>query len=55
MIRHDITAALFAPVEMLVTENADGAEVIDENKPLLDAAQALDTKLADLVAQDAGE
>ena len=25
MIRYDITAGLFAPVELLVTENIDGA------------------------------
>ena len=54
MIRHDITAGLFAPVELLVTENKDrkGATVtyvrpstlmvIDDNPPLLAAAEALD-------------
>jgi uncharacterized protein (DUF302 family) len=62
MIRHDITAGLFAPVELLVTENNDqcGATVtyvqpsslmlIEENPPLLAAAKALDEKLAALIA-----
>jgi uncharacterized protein (DUF302 family) len=63
MIRHDITAGLFAPVELLVTEGADRSEttvtyvrpssltVIEENPPLLAAAQSLDNKLAALVAE----
>ena len=63
MIRHDITAALFAPVEMLLYENQSGAGcmiiydlpsslmVLDENPPLLKAAKALDQKLADLMAK----
>ena len=63
MIRHDITAGLFAPVELLVTENIDraGAKVtfvkpsslmvIETNPPLLAAAQALDGKLLELVAK----
>ncbi|WP_045835913.1 DUF302 domain-containing protein [Hyphomicrobium sp. 99] len=67
MIRHDITAGLFAPVELLVTDNPDGAGstityvlpsslmVIEENKPLLDAARELDKKLAALVAHGADE
>jgi uncharacterized protein (DUF302 family) len=62
MIRHDITAGLFAPVELLVTEAEDGhgatltyvrpstLMVIDENPPLLDAAKALDEKFDRLVA-----
>jgi uncharacterized protein (DUF302 family) len=62
MIRHDITAGLFAPVELLVTEAKDGhgatltyvrpstLMVIDENPPLLDAAKALDEKCDRLVA-----
>ena len=66
MIRHDITAGLFAPVELLVTDNPEGGGstmtyvllsslmVIDENKPLLDAALDLDKKLAALVAHGAG-
>jgi uncharacterized protein (DUF302 family) len=63
VIRHDITAGLFAPVELLVTEaeNGHGATVtyvrpstlmvIDENQPLLDAAKALDVKYDTLVAR----
>jgi len=63
MIRHDITAALFAPVELLLYEDKSGVGstilydlpsslmVLDENPPLLVAAKALDQKLADLMAQ----
>ncbi len=63
MIRHDITAALFAPVELLLYENESGAGstilydlpsslmVLEENPPLLEAAKALDQKIADLMAQ----
>ena len=62
MIRHDITAGLFAPVELLITEDVDRSGtrvtyvrpsslmVIEENAPLLKAAQALDAKLTALVA-----
>ena len=62
MIRHDIMAGLFAPVELLVSENIDGAGatvtyvrpsslmVIEANPPLLAAAQTLDRKLEELVA-----
>jgi uncharacterized protein (DUF302 family) len=61
MIRHDITAGLFAPVEILVTENEDreGATVtyvrpsslmvIVENPPLRQAAEELDVKLDSLI------
>ena len=63
MIRHDITAGLFAPVELLVTEDEDGQGttltyvrpsslmVIADNPPLLAAATALDEKYDRLVAQ----
>jgi len=63
MIRHDITAGLFAPVELLVTEAESGhgatltyvrpstLMVIEENQPLLDAAKALDAKYDTLVAR----
>ena len=63
MIRHDITAGLFAPVELLVTEDADRSGttvtyvrpsslmVIEENPSLLAAAQSLDNKLGALVAE----
>lgn len=62
MIRHDITAGLFAPVELLVTEEEDGRGttvtyvrpsslmVIAENSSLLAAATALDEKYDRLVA-----
>ena len=62
MIRHDITAGLFAPVELLVSENIDGAGatvtyvrrsslmVIEANPPLLAAAQTSHRKLEELVA-----
>jgi hypothetical protein len=63
MLRHDITAGLFAPVEVLVAENGSGPGatityvlpssliVIEENPPLLEAAKALDEKLNALVAK----
>jgi hypothetical protein len=66
MIRHDITAGLFAPVELLITEDVDGGGttvtyvlpsslmVIDDNPPLLKASEALDAKLAALVAEGTG-
>jgi uncharacterized protein (DUF302 family) len=58
MLRHDITAGLFAPVELLLTEE-DGRSaltyvvpsslmVVEANPALLEAATALDTKLAAL-------
>jgi uncharacterized protein (DUF302 family) len=61
MIRHDITAGLFAPVELLVTENEDGKGtcvlyvrpssliVVEDNPPLLAAAQALDENVDALI------
>jgi len=63
MIRHDITAGLFAPVEILVTEKEGGPGttityvlpsslmVIEENPPLHEAAKALDEKLGALIAK----
>lgn len=63
MIRHDITAGLFAPVEVLVTEKGSGPGttityvrpsslmVIEENPPLHEAAKALDEKLSALIAK----
>ena len=63
MIRHDITAGLFAPVELLVAEKSDrrgtivtyvrpsSLMVIEDNVPLLEAARALDAKMAALVAE----
>ncbi len=66
MIRHDITAGLFAPVELLVVEGKDqitttltyvrpsSLMVIEPNAPLLAAAQTLDAKLSALVADATG-
>jgi uncharacterized protein (DUF302 family) len=62
MIRHDVTAGLFAPVELLLTDEGDGRSsltyvkpsslmVIESNPELLSAAQELDTKLAALAAK----
>jgi uncharacterized protein (DUF302 family) len=62
MIRHDITAGLFAPVEVLITEKEDrrgttltyirpsSVMVTNDNPPLLKAAKALDEKLDALVS-----
>jgi len=57
MIRHDVTAGLFAPVELLLTQEDGGRSaltyvrpsslmVVEPNPPLLEAALALDEKLA---------
>ena len=66
MIRHDITAGLFAPVELLLFENesGDGSTVIydlpsslmavEQNPALRDAAQELDRKLQTLVSRVTG-
>jgi uncharacterized protein (DUF302 family) len=63
MIRHDITAGLFVPVEVLVTEKESGLGttityvrpsslmVIEENPPLREAAKALDEKFDALIAK----
>ena len=62
MIRHDVTAGLFAPVELLLTDEENGTSaltyvvpsslmVIEPNPPLLAAAQELDAKLAALAAK----
>ncbi|MGB8403896.1 MAG: DUF302 domain-containing protein [Mycobacterium sp.] len=59
MIRHDLTAGLFAPVELLIADEAGGRSsltyvkpsslmVIEDNPPLREAALALDGKLAAL-------
>ena len=63
MLKHDYTAGLFVPIELLLAESDDGVGcnivyvlpssliVIDaENRQLLAAAQALDAKLEALVA-----
>jgi uncharacterized protein (DUF302 family) len=63
MLRLDITAGLFAPVEVLLTEREAGPGtiityvrpssliVIGENPPLRQAAEALDEKLDALIAE----
>ncbi|OBF29754.1 DUF302 domain-containing protein [Mycobacterium sp. ACS4331] len=58
MLRHDVTAGLFAPVELLLTSEASGSAltyvvpsslmVVADNPALLEAATALDEKLAAL-------
>jgi uncharacterized protein (DUF302 family) len=62
MIRHDLTAGLFAPVEILVTEAEDGLGttityvrpsslmVLGNNPPLMQAAVELDKKLDELIS-----
>jgi uncharacterized protein (DUF302 family) len=64
MLREDVSAALFAPVELLLTDNATGTTiqyirpssliVINHNPPLLKAAQALDEKLETLISTVSG-
>jgi uncharacterized protein (DUF302 family) len=66
MMRHDITAGLFAPVELFLVENesGDGSTVIydlpsslmaiERNPALLEAAHALDGKLQALVSRVTG-
>ncbi|HYB35534.1 MAG TPA: DUF302 domain-containing protein [Mycobacterium sp.] len=65
MLRHDVTAGLFAPVELLLVEQPDGHSslfyvkpsslmVVEDNPPLLAAAQELDAKLAALAAKITG-
>jgi uncharacterized protein (DUF302 family) len=61
MIRHDLSAGLFVPVELLLTESEDHQKcsltyvrpssliAIGENRELLEAAKALDAKLNALV------
>ncbi len=58
MLRHDVTAGLFAPVEMLLTDEGTGSSltyvkpsslmVTEPNPELLRAAEQLDAKLAAL-------
>jgi hypothetical protein len=61
MIRHDSTAGLFVPVELLMTEDEDGKGtcvfyvrpssliMVEDNPPLLTAARALDKKVEALI------
>jgi len=62
MLRHDVSAGLFAPVELLLVDEADGRSsltyvkpsslmVVEDNPELLSAAQGLDAKLARLAQQ----
>ena len=59
MLRHDVTAGLFAPVELLITEEGNDRSaltyvvpsslmVVEPNEPLRAAALELDAKLAAL-------
>jgi uncharacterized protein (DUF302 family) len=58
MLRHDVTAGLFAPVEVLIADEGSGSSltyvkpsslmVIEHNPELLNAASELDAKLAAL-------
>ncbi|OBB99389.1 DUF302 domain-containing protein [Mycobacterium sp. 852002-40037_SCH5390672] len=65
MLRHDVTAGLFAPVELLVADEGERRSsltyvkpsslmVIEPNPELLSAAQGLDEKLAALAAKVTG-
>lgn len=64
MLREDISAALFAPVELLLIDNGSGVTIqyvqpssliaISDNPPLLKAAQALDEKLGALISSISG-
>jgi uncharacterized protein (DUF302 family) len=62
MLRHDVTAGLFAPVEVLIADEGDGHSsltyvkpsslmVVEPNPALLSASQELDAKLAALAAK----
>ncbi len=58
MLRHDVSAGLFAPVELLVMDEGTGSSltyvkpsslmVVEHNPELLSAAEELDAKLAAL-------
>jgi uncharacterized protein (DUF302 family) len=64
MLRHDVSAGLFAPVEVLILDEPTGSSltyvkpsslmVIEENPDLLSAAEELDAKLAALAAKVVG-
>ncbi|MBX9641495.1 MAG: DUF302 domain-containing protein [Mycobacteriaceae bacterium] len=62
MLRHDVTAGLFAPVELLILDEPGGGSsltyvkpsslmVIEPNPELLSAAEQLDAKLAALITK----
>jgi uncharacterized protein (DUF302 family) len=65
MLRHDVTAGLFAPVEVLLVDEGEGGSsliyvkpsslmVVENNPELLSAAKELDAKLAELAVQATG-
>ena len=64
MLRHDVTAGLFAPVELLIADEGAGSSltyvkpsslmVVAPNPELLGAAERLDAKLAALAATVTG-
>ncbi len=61
MLRHDVSAGLFAPVEILILDEPNGSSltyvkpsslmVVEANPELLRAAEQLDAKLATLAAR----
>jgi len=62
MLRHEVIAGLFAPVEVLLVEEGDGRSgltyvepsslmVVEDNAELLSTAKELDAKLAALAAK----
>ena len=62
MLRHDLSAGLFAPVELILIEEHDGRcsltyvrpsslMVVEKNDALLDAAKQLDSKLQALATK----
>jgi uncharacterized protein (DUF302 family) len=62
MLRHDVEAGLFAPVELLIADEGEGRSsltyvkpsslmVVVPNPELLSAAEQLDAKLAALAAK----
>jgi uncharacterized protein (DUF302 family) len=65
MLRHDVTAGLFAPVEVLLVDEGEDRSslsyvqpsslmVVEDNPQLLSAAKELDAKLAALAAKVTG-
>lgn len=64
MLRHDVTAGLFAPVELLLLEEGSASSltyvkpsslmVVEPNAELLSAAEGLDAKLAALAEKVTG-
>lgn len=64
MLRHDVTAGLFAPVELLIVDEAGGSSLtyvkpsslmlVEPHPELLSAAEQLDAKLAALAAKVTG-